>query len=124
LSSVVGLTFSSHDLLLGATGIYGSGLTNGLTPNAAGVAGYDPAQASTPVLGTGLFDFNSPFKVAPSFIVNVSAGYTFKTGQVTLRPQLSVDNLFDALYALKGAFFSGASYGRPRTLNIRLTAGI
>ena len=31
-----------------------------------------------------------------------------------LRPQLFVENLFNKKYALKGAFFSGASVGRPR----------
>jgi len=124
LSSVVGLTFSSSDFLLSATGIYGSGLTNGLTPNAPGLPGYDPTAPSTPVLGTGLFDFNTPFKVDPSFIVNGSAGYTFKAGSTTLKPQFFVDNVFNSTYTLKGAFFSGASFGRPRTFSLRLTVGI
>ena len=80
LSSVVGLTFSSNDLLLSATGIYGSGLTNGVTPNAPGLRGMIRRSRPTPVLGTGLFDFNKPFKVDPNFIVNASAGYTIKAG--------------------------------------------
>lgn len=124
LSSVVGLTFSSNNLLLSATGIYGSGLTNGVTPNAAGLPGYDPTQPATPVLGTGLLDFNTPFKVDPNFIVNASAGYTIKAGNTTLRPQFFVDNIFDSNYLLKGAFFSGASFGRPRTFSFRLTVGV
>jgi hypothetical protein len=124
LSSVLGLTWAMHRLLVTATGIYGSGLTNGLTPNAAGVAGYDATQPSTPVLGTGLFDFNAPFKVDPSFIVNASAGVGFTANGMSIRPQIFVDNLLDTKYLLKGAFFSGASLGRPRTFNVRLTVGI
>jgi len=124
LSSVLGLTYSAHRLLVTATGIYGSGLTNGLTPNAPSVAGYDPTQPDTPVLGTGLFDFNTPFKVDPSFIVNASAGFSFTANGVSFRPQFFVDNVFNSLYVLKGAFFSGASLGRPRTFNVRLTLGI
>ena len=124
LSSVVGLTYSASDLLLSATGIYGSGLTNGVTPNAPGLAGYDPTIDPTPVLGTGLFDFNKPFKVDPNFIVNASAGYTIKSGRTTFRPQVFVDNVFDSKYVLKGAFFSGASFGRPRTFSVRLTVGM
>ncbi len=124
LSSVVGLTYSKGPLLAAATGIYGSGLTNGVTPNAAGLPGYDPSIPATPVLGTGLFDFNRSFKVDANFIVNASIGYTISGGTTTLRPQLFVDNLFNATYALKGAFFSGASFGRPRTYSLRLTVGI
>ncbi len=124
LSSTVGLTYSDHGVLLNAIGIYGSGLTNGVTPNAPGVDGYDPTQPSTPVLGTGLFDFNSPFKVDPSFILNLSGGYSFSAGGWSVQPQLFVDNVFDKLYILKGAFFSGPSFGRPRTFNVRLTLGI
>jgi hypothetical protein len=124
MSVVAGLTFSSSQLLVTATGIYGSGLTNGLTPNAPGLPGFDPTQDPTPVLGTGLFDFNKPFKVDPNFIVNASAGYSINSGKTSLRPQVFVDNLFNSKYTLKGAFFSGASFGRPRTFSVRLTVGI
>ena len=31
-------------------------------------------------------------------------------GRTYLRPELYVDNIFDRKYALKGAFFSGASF--------------
>ena len=124
LSAVAGLTFSAKRLLLTATGIYGSGLVNGVTPNAPGLPGYDPAAPSTGVSGTGLFDFNKSFKVDPNFIANASVGYTIISGSTTFRPQLFVDNLFNATYALKGAFFSGASYGRPRTYSMRFTVGI
>jgi outer membrane receptor for ferrienterochelin and colicin len=124
LSATAGITYSGQGLLLTATGIYGSGLTNGLTPNTPGVAGFDPTLPSTGPLGTGLFDFNKEFKVDPSFILNLSAGYTFAAGGLLLRPQVYVDNVFDKLYLLKGAFFSGTTFGRPRTFQVRLNVGI
>ena len=93
--------------------IYGSGLTNGA--GADGV-GYQS--------GTGLFDFNKAFKVDPSSIVNMSAGYTIVAGQTIVRPQIYVENLFDRHYLLKGAFFSGASVGRPRSIQVRLNVGL
>jgi hypothetical protein len=31
-----------------------------------------------------------------------------------------VDNILDKKYLLKGAFFSGASVGRPRTFQLRV----
>jgi hypothetical protein len=71
-----------------------------------------------------LFDFNQEFKVAPSFILNGSVGYAFAVAGVLLRPQVYVDNLFNHQYALKGTFFSGASFGRPRTVQFRLNVGV
>lgn len=44
-----------------------------------------------------------------------------RNGKTSIRPQLFVDNAFDKRYVLKGAFFSGASYGRPRTFSVRMT---
>ena len=41
-----------------------------------------------------------------------------------LRPQIYVENLFDTGYLLKGAFFSGAAVGRPRSVQFRLNVGI
>jgi outer membrane receptor for Fe3+-dicitrate len=61
--------------------------------------------------------------VTPSFIVNASAGYTWAVGDVVIRPQLYVDNVFDHKYLLKGAFFSGASVGRPRSVQLRVNVG-
>ena len=109
LSGVAGVVYSSSGFYLSATGIYGSGLTNGKAPDAT--------------YGTGLLDFNKSIKVDPSFIVNVSAGYTFATGGVVIRPQLYVENLFDMAYALKGPFFSGSSFGRPRSVQVRVNIG-
>jgi outer membrane receptor for Fe3+-dicitrate len=34
-----------------------------------------------------------------------------------------VTNIFDNHYLLKGAFFSGASVGRPRSVELRLSVG-
>jgi hypothetical protein len=116
--------YSAHDLLVTATGIYGSGLTNGVTPNTPGIAGFDPSQPSTGPLGTGLFDFNKEFKVDPNFILNASVGYTFAAARLLFRPQVFVDNVFNHKYSLKGTFFSGASFGRPRTVQFRLNVGV
>jgi hypothetical protein len=124
LSGTAGITYGTTRWLATLTGIYGSGLTNGLTPNAPGLPGFDPTIPATPPLGTGLFDFNRPFKVDPSFILNASAGYTFTADRLILRPQLFVDNIFDKKYVLKGAFFSGAAFGRPRAVQIRLNVGM
>jgi outer membrane receptor for Fe3+-dicitrate len=35
-----------------------------------------------------------------------------------------VDNLFDKKYLLKGAFFSGASVGRPRSVQAKLDVSL
>jgi hypothetical protein len=89
------------------TVIVGSGLTNGR-----------PAAAPN---FTGLFDFNPRVKVAPSTIVNPAIGTMIVVGRTTLHPEIFVDNLFDLHYILKGAFTSGPSVGRPRSVQARLT---
>ena len=95
------------------TGIYGSGLTNGRSAATCGCR-----------YGTGLFDFNPGTKVTPSAILNLSTGYTFVVrGGTVVTPQLYVENVFDTTYLLKGAFFSGASVGRPRSVQLRLNVG-
>jgi hypothetical protein len=114
ISLVASTTYSAHRLFVSATGIYGSGLTNGLTTEDLPDATY----------GTGLFAPNTAFKVEPSAIVNASAGYTIVTGRAVLRPQIYVENLFDKAYLLKGAFFSGAAVGRPRSIQFRLNVGV
>ena len=110
MSGVASIVYSAHGFYLSATAIYGSGLTNGNPPDST--------------YGTGLFDFNKSIKVDPNFIMNASAGYTFAVGGAVLRPQVYLDNLFDSKYALKGPFFSGASLGRPRSVQVRLNVGI
>ena len=109
LSGVASVVYSARGFYLSATGIYGSGLTNGADPDST--------------YGTGLFDFNKSIKVAPSFILNGSAGYAFAFGGVVVRPQIYVENVFDKQYLLKGAFFSGASVGRPRSVQLRVNLG-
>ena len=101
--------YSSRGLYLSATGIYGSGLTNG---------------NDTASYNTGLLDFNKDAHVSPSFILNASAGYALALGGAVVRPQVYVENVFDKKYLLKGAFFSGASVGRPRTVQVRLNIGL
>ncbi len=113
LSIVASATYSAGRFYLTGTEIYGSGLTNGVDPADCGCH-----------YGTGLFDFNSGIKVNPNYITNLALGYSFVAGAVTVRPELFVDNLFDSKYLLKGAFFSGASVGRPRSVQLRVNLGI
>jgi len=109
LSGVASVVYSARGFSLSATGIYGSGLTNGNSPDAT--------------YGTGLFDFNKSIKVDANFIMNASAGYTLAVGATVIRPQVYIENLFDRKYALKGPFFSGASLGRPRSVQFRVNIG-
>ena len=109
LSGVANLVYSARGFYVSATGTYGSGLTNGADPDST--------------YGTGLLDFNQSIKVNPSFIVSASAGYAFALGQIVVRPQVYVENAFDHRYLLKGAFFSGASFGRPRSVQLRVNVG-
>jgi TonB-dependent receptor-like protein len=108
LSGVASVVYSSRGFYLSATGIYGSGLIKPETPGP---------------YGTGLFDFNKSTHVDPNFILNASAGYAFAMGAVVVRPQLYVENVVNKKYALKGAFFSGASVGRPRSVQLRVNVG-
>jgi hypothetical protein len=110
LSIVGNALYTKRGVYLSATGTYGSGLTNGNSPDAT--------------YGTGLFDFNKSIKVTPSFVLSASAGYTMIVGGTALRPEVYVDNVFNHKYLLKGAFFSGASVGRPRTVQVRLRIGM
>ena len=109
LSGVASVVYSQRGFYASATGIYGSGLINANPPDST--------------YGTGLFDFNKANHVSPNFILNASAGYTWAVGNVVIRPQLNVDNVLDHKYLLKGAFFSGASVGRPRTVQLRVNIG-
>ena len=114
LSVVGSATYSANKLFVAGTVIYGSGLTNGLST--------DDIPGSR--FGTALTDFNSAFKVDPNTVVNVSAGYTLLVGQSVVRPQVYVENVFDRHYLLKGTFFSGASVGRPRSVQFRVNVGL
>ena len=109
VSGTVSATYSPGRFYASYTGTYGSGLTNGVQPA--------DCQCS---YGTGLFEFNRGTKVNPSYISDVSAGYSFSLGRAIVRPEMYVDNLLDKKYLLKGAFFSGASVGRPRSIQFRV----
>ena len=110
LSVVASGTYALKQAYVSLSETYGSGLTNGLPS----------ADACSCSYGTGLFDFNKGTKVKPSAILNGSAGYSFAIGRALVRPELYVDNIFDKKYLLKGAFFSGRSVGRPRSIQFRL----
>ncbi len=116
VSGVASTTYSVGGFYASATGIYGSGLTNGVTPDSMDVA--------TNRYCTGLFCVNTPFKVKPNVIANLSTGYSFIAGRTVVRPELFIDNLFNKQYLLKGAFFSGASVGRPRSVQLRVNVGV
>jgi hypothetical protein len=107
------LTYSAGAFFLSGTEIYGSGLANGVDPGSCGCA-----------YGRTLLDFNTGIKVKPNAVTNVSAGYSFLAGSTLIKPEIFIDNLFDSHYLLKGAFFSGASVGRPRTVQLRVNLGI
>ncbi|HEV7596480.1 MAG TPA: TonB-dependent receptor [Gemmatimonadaceae bacterium] len=109
LSALGSVTYSLRKAYASFTGTYGSGLTNGVDPAACGCS-----------YGTGVFDFNRGIKVKPSFILAGSTGISLPFGRALIRPELYVDNIFDKKYLLKGAFFSGASVGRPRTFQLRI----
>jgi hypothetical protein len=109
LSILGSATYSLRQAYGSLTGTYGSGLTNGV----------DPADCSCSY-GTGLLDFNKGIKVNPSFILGASTGISLPFGHALIRPEFYVDNILDKKYLLKGAFFSGASVGRPRTFQLRV----
>jgi hypothetical protein len=110
LSGLATINYADSHLFASVTGTYGSGLTNGEDPDAS--------------FGRGLFDFNKSIKVSPSFITDVSAGYLLHWGNILVRPEVYVSNLFNHAYLLKGAFFSGAAVGRPRSVLARLNFGV
>jgi hypothetical protein len=109
LSAVASGTYAFRQSYASLTGTYGSGLTNGVDPADCGCS-----------YGTGLFDFNRGIKVKPSLILNASTGISLPFGRALIRPEFYVDNILNKKYLLKGAFFSGASVGRPRTFQVRL----
>jgi hypothetical protein len=115
-SGVWNLLYSVHRFDVSATGIYGTGLTNGNTP--------DVAEYTSGNYCTGLFCFNSAYKVPPSYIQNLSLGYYFYAGRTSIKPEIFFANLFNHYYILKGAFFSGESVGRPFAVQFKLSLGV
>ncbi len=122
-SIVASVLYSHRQFYVGTTGTYGSGLTNGITPDST-VKTSIPGQPAFSEYCTGLFCFNTRFKVRPSYIQALSLGYSFLAGRTAVRPELFFDNLFNDHYILKGAFFSGESVGRPFSMQFRMTVGI
>lgn len=128
LSVSANVLYTFHSFYISTTGIYGSGLTNGLSPdtNSAQI-GHPGQQNYQPGPGqycAGLFCFNSAYKVHPSYIQQWDLGYMFVWGRGYIRPDFFVDNAWNAQYLLKGAFYSGQSVGRPRSFTGRITIGI
>jgi hypothetical protein len=107
LSMVIGLNYQPNNWFVNLNAIYGSGLTNG---------------NDDITFKTGLFDFNQAAHTTPSWILNMSGGYTFKfAGGHSLEPSLYISNLLDYEHLIKGAFFSGASYEERRNVVLNLT---
>ncbi len=106
LSVVIGLNYQPQNWFLNLVGIYGSGLTNGNGDYS---------------FKTGLFDFNQSTHTTPSWIFNLSTGYSFPLGNGTsLEPSLSITNLLDHPHLLKGAFFSSASFEERRNVVFKI----
>jgi TonB dependent receptor/Carboxypeptidase regulatory-like domain/TonB-dependent Receptor Plug Domain len=110
LSGLATINYADSHLFASVTGTYGSGLTNGADPDST--------------FRRGLFEFNKSIKVSPSLITDVSAGYLFNWNNLLVRPEVYVSNVFNHSYLLKGAFFSGAAAGRPRSVLVRLNLGV
>ncbi len=110
LSVVVGLNYQPQNWFMNLVGIYGSGLTNGI---------------NNYTFKTGLFDFNQSAHTAPSWIFNLSGGYTFPIdGTASIEPSLAVTNLLDHSHLIKGAFFSGASFEERRKVVFKISLNI
>jgi hypothetical protein len=106
LSVVTSIKYQPEHWYANLTAIYGSGLTNGNE-------GYE--------FKTSLLDFNQGAHTTPSWIVNLSGGYTFRlSGGTEIEPSLYINNLFDHNHLLKGAFFSGAAWEDPRNVVLKL----
>ena len=110
ISALATVNYADQRLFVSVNGIYGSGLTNGEDPDST--------------YGRGLFDFNRSIKVDPEFHLERERRLRVPVSGVLLRPEVYVDNALNHKYLLKGAFFSGASVGRPRTVLVRMNVGL
>jgi len=111
LSLSASINYQPKDWFFNLTYTFGSGLTNGNPNNLE--------------YNTGLFDFNSGSHVSPYSFFNFSLGHTFHiTGEMNIEPSLYINNLFDNDYLLKGAYFSGASWGDRRNVVLKLSVHI
>ncbi len=88
----LGLNYTRNQYFANLIGSYGSGLTNGLTNG----------------------------HVSPHLIFDGSIGKTFTLGTFSVKPQLFVNNILNHQYLLKGSFFSGASWGTPRSVMLKV----
>jgi hypothetical protein len=87
---------------------YGSGLSNG-----------HPEDVSN--YGTRLFDFNQAAHVTPYWIVDLSTGHTFQIdGSTSLETSIYVNNLFNHIHLIKGAYTTGASWEEPRNVVFKI----
>jgi hypothetical protein len=110
LSVVIGLKYQPENWFVTLTPIYGSGLTNGNT---------------TYTQTTGLFDFNTGSHTQPSWVLDLSGGYTFNlTGGSSFTPSLYINNLFDYNHLMKGAYFSSAFWEDRRNVVLKLAVHI
>ena len=106
LSVVAGLNYQPQNWFINLTSVYGSGLANGNDDY---------------TFKTGLFEFNQGAHTTPSWIFNLSGGYTFLLGGGhSIQPSLYVTNLLDHSHLIKGAFFSGASFEERRNVTLKL----
>ncbi len=105
LSIVIGLKYQPENWFINLTPIYGSGLTNG---------------NNSYIFKTGLFDFNQGAHTTPSWIVNLSGGYTFNLPNASISPSLYINNLLDHNHLIKGTFFSGAAWEEPRNMVLKV----
>ena len=106
LSVVASVNYQPQNWFINLTGIYGSGLANGNDDY---------------VFKTGLFEFNQGAHTTPSWILNLSGGYTFRlSNESTIQPSIYVTNLLDHSHLIKGAFFSGASFEERRNVVFKL----
>jgi outer membrane receptor protein involved in Fe transport len=129
ISASANLVWTIGHGYISTTGIYGSGLTASVTPDATvpndtGSKANGTYQPGANRYCTGLFCFNAAFKVPPSYIQQVAVGFTMSVGATYVRPEFFVDNVFDSHYLLKGAFYSGQAIGRPRTFNMKVKIGV
>ncbi len=89
----LGLNYTESEYFAGIIGSYGSGLTNGQTNG----------------------------HVNPHLIFDGSLGKTLHLGSFDIRPELFVNNILNHQYLLKGSFFSGASWGTPRSYMLKVS---
>ncbi len=92
----VGLNFNEDNYFASIIGSYGSGLTNNETNG----------------------------HVAPHFILDGSLGKTFQVGSFQIKPEFFLNNILNHQYLLKGAFFSGAAWGTPRSFLFKVSVNV